>query len=245
MIKIFSFVASCAGEKSKTAAFSDTLSEAFRKRAEEEGMEVRYERMTGADVHIDYCRSCNSCFRTGICPLDAGDDMKKLKEKMLAADILFFGSPVYLWQMSGMAKSVLDRIGYWAHRYELLGKPCLTFTTTDSSHGSEVSQEMAKLLRFMGTIVVDAGTKTAKGIETDPADTAEKLMAVYKDPASGVSFLQQNAHVSRVIMIRRYLKRIAGTGEELIDEARVFHERGLDKYVILEEAIRELIPKPD
>ena len=52
MIKLFSFVASCAGEKSKTAAFSDTLSEAFRKRAEEEGMEVRYERRERTSVLI-------------------------------------------------------------------------------------------------------------------------------------------------------------------------------------------------
>ena len=112
-MKIFSFAASCAGERSHTAAFSDILAEAFIERAARDGETVEYERMTGAEVRVDYCRSCLSCFLKGFCPLDRSDDMGMLKRKMLEADILFFGTPVYLWQMSGIAKSVIDRISYW------------------------------------------------------------------------------------------------------------------------------------
>ena len=241
-MKLFSFVASCAGKGSHTAAFSDTLAQAFIKKAEAEGETAEYELMTGADVRVDYCRSCVSCFYKGYCPLDKSDDMEKIKNKMLEADILFFGTPVYLWQMSGIAKSVLDRISYWAHRFELLGKPCVVFSTTDSSHGPEVAAELAMLMRFTGAVVINAGTKTIYGIETDPEETAEKLMEVYKNPASGVTNIQQNAFLSRVIQVRKYFKSVTDD-TDIADEMRVFKERGLDRYVLLEEAINDLCSK--
>lgn len=242
MIKIFSFAASCAGKKSHTAAFSDILAQAFMKKAALEKETVEYECLTGADLRIDYCRSCISCFMKGYCPLDQLDDCAKLKKKMLEADILFFGTPVYLWQMSGIAKSVLDRISYWTHRYELMGKPCLVFSSTDSSHGPEVSKELSMLMRFTGAIVIDAGTMTCKEIQIDPYETASKLMEVYKDPASGVTYLQQKAFLSRVILIRRYFKNIKETGQ-IAEEARIFRERGLDQYVLMKEAIEDKINK--
>ena len=242
MIKLFSFVASCAGERSHTAAFSDTLAEAFIKKAESEGETVEYERMTGADLRIDYCRSCISCFLKGRCPLDESDDGGKLKQKMLGADVLFFGTPVYLWQISGLAKSVLDRISYWAHRFDLLGKPCAVFSTTDASHGLEVAKELAKSMRFTGAVVVDAGTQTSAGIEIDPDETARRLMEVYRDPTSGVTDIQQNIYLSRVVHVRKYFRKLE-EGMPVADEMRVFRERGLDRYVLMKEAIEELCKK--
>lgn len=242
MIKIVSFAASCAGEKSHTAAFSDILANAFIKKAEAEGETVSYERITGADVRIDYCRSCRSCFLHGSCPLDQVDDMAALKKKILEADILFFGSPVYLWQMSGLAKSFIDRISYWSHRFELLGKPCVVFSSTDSSHGQEVANDLALLMRFTGAAVVNAGTKTYDSIEIAPEETAEKLMQVYKNPASAVTYFQQNAFLSRVVLARKYFKNHK-EGDPVLDELRVFRERGLMNYVLLTEAIEGLCPK--
>lgn len=237
MIKVFSFVASCAGERSHTKKFSDRLAEAVRARAEAEGETVEYECMTGADVRVDYCRSCVSCFYKGFCPLDEADDIAMLKRKMLECDILFFGTPVYLWQMSGIAKSVIDRISYWAHRYELLGKPCVVFSRTDSSHGPEVASELARLLGFTGAVVANAGTSTIEGIEIPPEDTAERVMELYRDPSSGVTTIQQGAFLSRVIMVRKYFKKYSSEDDLIIDEMKVFRERGLDKYVLLKEAI--------
>ena len=242
MIKLFSFAASCAGKNSHTAAFSDILAQAFIKKAEAEGETVVCESLTGADFRIDYCRSCIRCFMQGVCPLDRSDDMAKLKEKMREADILFFGTPVYLWQMSGIAKSVLDRISYWSHRFELIGKPCVVFSSTSSSHGPEVSKELAFLMRFTGAVVIDAGTQTRRGIEIDPEETAGKLMGVYKDPASGVTAVQQNAFLGRVLHVRRYFKNKPEEAP-VTDEMRVFRERGLDRYVLLREAIEDLCGK--
>lgn len=237
MIRIFAFAASCAGERSHTAKMADDLAEAIRKKAEAEGETVSYERMTGADLRIDYCRSCASCFLKGYCPLDRTDDGALLKEKMLNCDILLFGSPVYLWQMSGLAKSVIDRISYWAHRFELLGKPCVVFSTTDKTHGPEVSKELSFLLRFTGAVVVDGGCATLDGMEIDAEETAERILAVYKNPASGVGVIQQNAYLGRVVLGRRYFKKHEEDDPEIWDEMRVLKKRGLLDYVLMTEAI--------
>ena len=113
LIKVFSFVGSQAGNKSRTARFSDMVADKLKSYIQEP---IAYERLTGADVHLDFCRSCESCFSTGKCPADAGDDMGMIKQKMLEADMLFFCSPVYAGSMSATAKAVVDRLAYWCHR---------------------------------------------------------------------------------------------------------------------------------
>ncbi len=242
MIKIFSFVASCAGKKSHTLQFSNELAEAFRKKAEAEGETVEYEVMTGADLRIDYCRSCISCFMNGVCPLDKADDMELLKKKIIECDIFMFGSPVYLWEMSGLAKSFFDRISYWAHRFDLLAKPCVVFSTTDSSHGREVAANLAQLMRFTGAIVVNAGHKETQGVDIDPDVTAEAMMKAYKEPEADIPFFQERIFLSRVVLVRKYFRKL-GPDKTPIDEMRVFRERGLDKYVVMKEAIEGLGPE--
>lgn len=246
MIRVFSFVGSCAGENSTTAKLSDDLAEAFREVAEAVGEEVSYERMTGAEVRVDYCRSCTSCFRKGICPLDKTDDMAKLKEKMKECDVLLFGSPVYLWEMSGIIKSVIDRITYWSHRFELLGKPCAVFTSTDSSHGAEVADNLRLLMSFMGAIPFDAAHQTMKD-RANPErfrqtlhESAEHLLELYRDPTSGITAFQQRVFFSRVYMNRRLLMHAARNGDEVWDEVRVCEERGINRYVLMSEAIKAL-----
>ena len=142
MIKVFSLIGSAAGERSTTAQLSDRFAAAFRQRAAEDGETVSYERMTAADVRLDFCRSCYSCFRSGICPLDSVDDMGMIKQKMRDCDILFLGSPVYMGRMSGFTKCVLDRLADMSHRLELLGKPTLLFMTTDSNHGQAAADDL-------------------------------------------------------------------------------------------------------
>lgn len=251
MIRLFSFVGSCAGESSATAKLSDELAEAFREVAEAAGETVSYERMTGADLRIDYCRSCTECFRHGVCPLDSMDDMPKLKAKLLECDVLLFGSPVYLWEMSGIAKSVIDRITYWTHRFELLGKPCAVFSTTDTSHGAEVAEQLRLLMSFTGAITVNAGYRTKKEQAEiyreknaqKMREAAQRLLEAYRDPCSGITHFQQRVFFSRVYMNRRILLHAEENGAEIWDETRVCEARGINRYVLMSEAIEGLCGK--
>ena len=240
MIKLFAFAASCAGEQSHTAKMADTIAEAVRKEAEARGESVSYERLTGDDVRIDYCLSCRSCFSKGICPLDSKDGCTELKWKMLDCDIFLFGNPIYLWAMSGLAKSLLDRISYWAHRFELMGKPCIVFSSTDTTHGPEVAAELEKLMKFTGAQVVNGGCSTLQGMQSDPEETARRALDLYRDPASGVTLTQQYAFLNRVIVTRRNFNKFGPDSPELWDEFKVFRECGYDRYVLLEEAIEAL-----
>jgi multimeric flavodoxin WrbA len=223
MIRVFSFVASCAGENSRTARYSDALAETLKRKAEEAGEEIVYDRMTGADIRIEFCRSCSSCFKKGICPLDQTDDMPKLKRKMLESDIIFFGSPVYIGEMSGVAKCVMDRISYWAHRFELAGKLGVTFATTSNSGGQSTADHLKHMLMHTGVTVVHSSyAVTTNGhpniylrAEMDPEldAIADSLMEAWVDPAQFVT-PQQEA----IRLVRNRINKRARTFADLIND---------------------------
>lgn len=66
-----------------------------------------------ADMHILPCDGCAHCHAEGQCRID--DDMQRLYEKMLDADGIVVGSPVYFWSVTGQAKILMDRT--YALRY--------------------------------------------------------------------------------------------------------------------------------
>lgn len=80
------------------------LNEAL-KAAKGEGAEV--EIFSVAGKNIQPCDGCWACTKTGKCHIK--DDMPVLLEKMLAADGLIFGTPVYFWGMTAQAKAIIDR----------------------------------------------------------------------------------------------------------------------------------------
>lgn len=245
MIKVFSLIGSGAGERSRTAKLSDVLAEAFRKRAAEDGEEVIYERLTAADVRLDFCRGCESCFRNGFCPMDSEDDMGMLRQKILECDVLFIGSPVYMGRMSGFTKCVIDRIASMAHCFQLLGKPMLQFVTTSSNHGQAASKDLEYLLRFFYGALINAGAFYEIGhpnlnYESDMqpilSETAERLMQAYRDPRTAVTDFQQQTFFSHVLYIRRAIRLGAGD----VGEVKAAHDAGYDRYVLLTEAIENL-----
>jgi multimeric flavodoxin WrbA len=79
--------------------------------AKESGAEVELLRVH--DMNIAACDGCLTCHQSGECRIK--DDMQKVYEKMLAADGIILGSPVYFWSVSGQAKTLMDRT--YALRY--------------------------------------------------------------------------------------------------------------------------------
>ncbi len=66
-----------------------------------------------ADKEIRPCNHCSSCIQSGECSIK--DDMKQLYPKLLEADGILLGTPVYFWAVSAQAKLVIDRT--YALRY--------------------------------------------------------------------------------------------------------------------------------
>jgi len=60
------------------------------------------------DFRISVCRACNSCLRKPECSIQ-DDDMSFLAEKMMAADAIIIGSPVYFANVTSLLKIFMDR----------------------------------------------------------------------------------------------------------------------------------------
>jgi multimeric flavodoxin WrbA len=60
-----------------------------------------------ADKNIHGCKGCGSCFKTGKCQIQ--DDMQELYGKLLEADGIVFGTPVYFYNITAQGKAAIDR----------------------------------------------------------------------------------------------------------------------------------------
>lgn len=87
---------------------------------ETEKMGAEKEIVLLSDLEINYCSGCGTCLREGECPQK--DDVKEIKEKMLAADGIVLGSPVYVMHVTAQMKTFIDRCVSFGHRPCLQGK---------------------------------------------------------------------------------------------------------------------------
>jgi len=96
-------------------------------KAQEEGAEI--ELVTLAGKTISPCDACYSCRKTGECHIK--DDMPDIYTKLLAADGIIFGTPVYYWSVSAQAKALIDRTFVFSVKRELRNKVVGVVVTLD------------------------------------------------------------------------------------------------------------------
>ena len=87
--------------------------------AAEIGAEIEFLSLAG--LHICPCTACEACAKTGECVIE--DDMKWIYLKLLWADGIVLGTPVYFWTVSAQAKLLIDRT-YSLRGGKLAGKKC-------------------------------------------------------------------------------------------------------------------------
>ena len=56
---------------------------------------------------IEPCNGCGACRKTGICTIK--DDMQEIYGKLLEADGIIFGTPVYFYSINAQTKAIIDR----------------------------------------------------------------------------------------------------------------------------------------
>jgi multimeric flavodoxin WrbA len=86
------------------------LTEAL-KGARQEGAEVELYSVSGKTIKP--CDGCRTCTEAGKCHIQ--DDMQELYPKLLAADGIIFGTPVYFYSMAAQAKTIIDRTMVTGH----------------------------------------------------------------------------------------------------------------------------------
>jgi multimeric flavodoxin WrbA len=93
---------SCSPRKKGNTA--TLLTEAL-KGARQEGAEVELYSVSGKTIKP--CDGCHTCNDTGKCHIQ--DDMQELYPKLLEAEGIIFGTPVYFYNMASQTKAVIDR----------------------------------------------------------------------------------------------------------------------------------------
>ena len=81
-----------------------------------QGSGAEVELLPVRDLDIKPCDGCLKCTKDGQCRIK--DDMHLVYDKMISADGIIFGVPIYFWSMCGQAKVLLDRT--FALRYPYL-----------------------------------------------------------------------------------------------------------------------------
>ncbi len=108
--------------------------------------DVECEIVALSDYRLETCRGCKLCFERGkeACPLK--DDRDTLIGKMMASDGVVFASPSYMFQVSAIMKTFLDRLAFFGHRPFFFGK---TFTSI-VVQGLPFDAKITKYLNFVG-----------------------------------------------------------------------------------------------
>jgi len=60
------------------------------------------------DMNLKPCKGCLACRKTGNCVMQ--DDFQNMFKHIIDADVVVFGSPIYLWQITAQMKLLWDRL---------------------------------------------------------------------------------------------------------------------------------------
>jgi len=167
-MKIIGINSSPRRKNSRTRKLVDAVLDGARQRgAETELVDI------GA-LDIRYCLGCQVCYAEGECVQE--DDLSDLWEKMMRADGIVLGSPVYINGVTAQLKTLIDRLADAIHCQMLVGKYGCAVTTAGSSGISEVLGYMNYFLNNLGAVTVgEVGVAVGRNPAALNAAIAEAL----------------------------------------------------------------------
>ena len=168
-MKILGINGSPRGKNSRTLKLVDAVLDG----AKERGAETELVDIGALDIR--YCLGCQVCYAEGECVQE--DDLSDLWEKMMRADGIVVGSPVYVQGVTAQLKTVIDRLSDAIHCQMLVGKYGCAVTTAGSSGISEVLSYMNRWLNELGTVTVgEVGVAVGRNPAALDAATTEALI---------------------------------------------------------------------
>lgn len=127
------------------------------------------------DFDVSPCVGCENCLRNGQCNIR--DGAQELLDKMSNADGLVIGTPVYIRQISGYLKLLIDRGCAWYHRSPLVGKPIFFVTSTQVSGSKQALAYLKDVSIQWGTIYAGALSRNMFNIEDAvPSKSVSKFL---------------------------------------------------------------------
>jgi multimeric flavodoxin WrbA len=157
-------------------------------------------------LDIQYCIGCQVCYAEGECIQN--DDLSELWEKMLRADGIVVGSPVYINGVTAQLKTVIDRLADAIHCQMLVGKYGCAVTTAGSSGITEVLGYMRYFLNALGAVTV-----------------GEVGVAVGRNPAALDAAIPEAFELGKTLADAAREKRLYPDQESAIAERGAFFRR--------------------
>lgn len=131
------------------------------------------------DYHLGTCRGCKLCFERGeeACPL--GDDRDALIEKISVSDGVVFASPSYMFQVSGLMKTLIDRLAFFGHRPRFFGKAFTNIVVQGLPFGGGIGKYLNLVGSCFGFNTV-AGSRIVAREPMTPQDSRKMEKALLK-----------------------------------------------------------------
>ena len=127
-----------------------------------------------ADYNIKHCISCNKCFIKTQCSIEDDDMTELLGNKLLEAQGIILGSPVYWDNVSTLMKNFMDRTR-WMHikKNLLAGKVGAALSHAGVRNGGQERciTIMEVFLKAQGVILADSRDQNGMIINGGPAAT--------------------------------------------------------------------------
>lgn len=133
-----------------TARAMDLLEENLVAIAKQKGLALTCERVSLARLALKPCIGCRACFDRGEAACPQQDELLALYERMRSADGYVIATPVYVEDVNGILKTMIDRMAFLCHRPALYGKRALLFTTSGIGSSRHAMTTMTKAFGTWG-----------------------------------------------------------------------------------------------
>ncbi len=131
------------------------------------------------DYRIEPCTGCEHCLLKGGCPIP--DEAQQVLGKLERADGIIIGTPVYMRQIPGYLKALIDRGCVWYHRPPLVGKPVFFVTTTQATGSRQTLRYLKDLSLQWGSLYAGHVSRTMFNLEDPVGPSVLKRFLFYLD----------------------------------------------------------------
>lgn len=159
-MRILSLIGS-GRKRGNTTGIVGLVHEKFDQLANERGEELEWRTLFLGEVGIAPCRGCRSCFNHGEDHCPNQDRLIEIRDAILASDAVVLSSPVYVNDVGGMVKTLIDRLAFVCHRPQFMNTPFLLIVTTgETSTRHAVRTMQSAAVSWGAPIVGSAGFVT-------------------------------------------------------------------------------------
>jgi multimeric flavodoxin WrbA len=161
-----------------------------------EGIDTELVSLAGKNLHG--CRACFKCFekQNKHCALK-DDDINELIDKMLEADGIIIGSPVYFASMTTETKALIDRAGIVAKgNSEMFSRKVGASIAVARRAGAVATFDEINRFFFISGMIVPGSTYWNVGMGRAPGDVQndEEGMATFRNLGKNMAWLLKKLH---------------------------------------------------